>query len=399
MIRHSLEQLLKSQWGLFKMSALFPTYGRFDLAIAKTEGVTIEDINGKKYLDMTSGIGVCNVGHRNPQVQKAIEDQLNKYWHMSNLYHIPIQEDVAKQLVDNSSGDNVFFCNSGAEANEAAIKLARKATGKTKIITFNQSFHGRTFATMSATGQEKIHNGFGPLLETFEYVPYNDIEAVKKAIDNNTAAIMLEVIQGEGGVIAGDQAFIKALEKLCNDHSILMIIDEIQTGIARTGKPFAYQHYGISPDIITSAKGLGNGVPVGAMIAKGKLAEHFGPGSHGSTFGGNPLAMAAANKVLNIAFDDKFLQEVIDKGAYLQAQLTEKLADLSFVKEIRGKGLMVGIVCNDEVLPILKQLIDQGLLVLNAGPNVIRLLPPLTITNEELDQAIQLIVDALNKRQ
>ncbi|WLV25037.1 acetylornithine transaminase [Aciduricibacillus chroicocephali] len=377
------------------MTALFPTYGRFDIEIDKTEGTKVWDTNGNLYTDFGSGIGVANLGHRHPAVQTAVENQLQKYWHMSNLYHIPLQEEVASKLTANSSGDYVFFGNSGAEANEAAIKLARKATGKTKIITFQKSFHGRTFATMSATGQEKIQQGFGPLLETFTYVEYNNIESVKEAIDGNTAAIMIESVQGEGGVLPAEPEFFKAVAALAAEEGILLIVDEIQTGIGRTGKPFAYQHYGVYPDIITSAKGLGNGLPVGAMIAKKELGDYFGPGSHGSTFGGNPLAMAAANKVLELAFDTDFLQEVEDKGKYLLKQLQTELAGNDNITDIRGKGLMIGIECKNEVLPAVLELMKQGLLVLNAGPNVLRLLPPLIVTNEEIDEAVKLIGQCL----
>src|SRR5690625_4686810 len=223
------------------MSALFPTYKRFNVSVASAEGTTITDVTGKQYLDFGSGISVCNLGHRHPAVQQAVSEQLDKYWHVSNLYEIPLQEKVAQHLTDNSIGDYVFFCNSGAEANEAAIKLARKATGKEKIITFQQSFHGRTFATMAATGQEKIREGFGPMLEKFAYATYNDIESVKALVDDNTAAIMLEVVQGEGGVIPAESSFLKKLETLCEKENILLIIDEIQTGIGRTGKRFAYE--------------------------------------------------------------------------------------------------------------------------------------------------------------
>jgi acetylornithine aminotransferase len=377
------------------MPALFKTYNRFDLSIAEAEGSKVTDINGKTYLDFGAGISVNNLGHRHPTVQKAIEDQLKKYWHVSNLYHVPIQEEVAQALTVNSTGDYVFFCNSGAEANEAAIKLARKATGKEKIITCKQSFHGRTIATMSATGQEKIQEGFGPLLKTFEYVPFNDLEAVKEAIDPQTGAIMLEVIQGEGGIIVGDPFFIMGIEKLCKENDLVLIIDEIQTGLGRTGKPFAYQHYGISPDIITVAKALGNGIPVGAMIAKAKYYDVFGPGSHGTTFGGNPLAMAAARAVLGIIFQDEFIEVVEKKSAYLQKQLDMSLAQLPFVLEIRGKGLMIGIECQTDVSEIISTLMDKGLLVLNAGPNVIRLLPPLNITEKEIDLAVKLIYETI----
>lgn len=381
------------------MPALFNTYNRFNLSVAEAEGSKVTDMNGKTYLDFGAGIGVNNLGHRHPTVQEAVQDQLDKYWHVSNLYHIPLQEEVAQTLVNNSAGDYVFFCNSGAEANEAAIKLARKATGKTKIITCKQSFHGRTIATMSATGQEKIQTGFGPLLKSFEYVPFNNIEAVKHAIDDDTGAVMLEVIQGEGGVVVGDPSFIKDVEQLCKDNGLLLIIDEIQTGIGRTAKPFGYQHFDISPDVITVAKGLGNGLPVGAMIAKAKYYDVLGPGSHGTTFGGNPLAMAAAKAVLDIVFQDEFIKAVEDKAVYLREQLQLKLGQLPFVSEIRGKGLMIGIECKEEVSSIVSTLIDKGLLVLNAGPNVIRLLPPLIVTEKEIDIAVELITETIQNKE
>lgn len=377
------------------MSVLFPTYSRFPVTIAEAEGVTVKDTEGKSYLDFGSGIGVCNLGHRHPIVQTAVEEQLQKYWHVSNLYHVPLQEEVGQLLIDHTVGDYVFFCNSGAEANEAAIKLARKATGKTKIITFNQSFHGRTYATMSATGQQKIQQGFGPLLETFTYVPYNDLAAFQQALDDNTAAVMLEVIQGEGGVVVSDPEFLQAVAELCEENDVLLMIDEIQTGIGRTGKAFAYEHYGISPDVITLAKGLGNGLPVGAMIAKGKYRDVFGPGSHGTTFGGNPLAMAAAKAVLQTVLQDEFLTSVEEKGEYLLQQLNETIGSHPKVKEIRGKGFMIGIVYEDEVAPLINQLIECGLFTLSAGPNVIRLLPPLIATKEDIDQAVSLIADVL----
>jgi len=379
------------------MTALFATYNRFELTVAEASGTVVKDTDGKEYLDFGSGIGVCNLGHRHPDVQQAIEEQLNKYWHVSNLYHVPLQEEVAELLTANSAGDYVFFCNSGAEANEAAIKLARKASGKTKIITFQQSFHGRTFATMAATGQDKVQQGFGPMLEAFDYVPFNDIEAVKKKIDGETAAVMLEVIQGEGGVIAAEPTFVKELEQLCAEHDILLIIDEIQTGIGRTGAPFAYQHYAISPDIITTAKGLGNGLPVGAMIAKAKFYDDFGPGSHATTFGGNPLAMAAAKAVLQHVFDPAFLQTVEEKSIYLKERLQEEIGETRFVTNIKGKGLMIGIECEKEVTGLIPQLMQQGLLVLNASPYVIRLLPPLTVSKEEIDAAATLIGEAIKK--
>lgn len=371
--------------------ALFPTYNRFNVAVKQAEGTVVEDEAGKKYLDFGSGIGVTNLGHRHPVVQKAVEDQLNQYWHTSNLYENSIQEEVAKKIADNSVGDYVFFCNSGAEANEAAIKLARKVTGKDKVITFQQSFHGRTFATMAATGQEKVRIGFGSMLEKFAYATFNDIDSVKAALDDNTAAIMLEVVQGEGGVIPAEPSFLEAVETLCKENNVLLIIDEIQTGIGRTGKKFGYENYGIEPDIFTLAKGLGNGIPVGAMVAKAQYGNDFGPGSHGSTFGGNPIAMAAAKAVTSIVFEPSFLQEVEEKATYLTTLLEENLHAHPQVKNIRQKGLMVGIECEEPVITMVKQLIEQGLLVLNAGEHVLRLLPPLTVSKADLDEAISLI--------
>jgi len=377
------------------MDALFPTYSRWNVTVQSAQGSKVIDVNGKEYLDFVSGIAVCNLGHRHEAVQKAIKDQLDKYWHVSNLFHQEIQQEVASTLVENSSGDAVFFCNSGAEANEAAIKLARKYTGKSKILTFNQSFHGRTFATMTATGQEKIHSGFGPLLQEFKYLPYNDEETLEAAMDDKVAAILLEVVQGEGGVIPAEASFLKKAEKLCKQFGALLIIDEVQTGIGRTGKPFAYQHFGISPDIITSAKGLGSGLPVGAMIGKKKLIEAFGPGSHGSTFGGNPIALAAAKATLEIIFEDSFLNEVSQKGEYLINQLHSELSSIQSVKEVRGSGLMIGIACDQDVAGVIAALRDKGLLALVAGPTVIRLLPPLTITKAELNEAVSIIKNTM----
>lgn len=380
------------------MTAQFPTYKRFNLEVERATGTTVEDTDGNTYLDFGAGIGVCSLGHRHPGVQQALESQLNTYWHVSNLYHNPIQDKVAELLTQYSSGDQVFFCNSGTEANEAAIKLARKATGKHDIISFEGSFHGRTFGSMAATGQEKIHVGFGPMLEGFRYVPFNDIDAVKQAVDGETAAIMMEMIQGEGGINMADPDFVQELADVCRANNVLLIVDEVQTGIGRTGKPFAYQHYDMSPDIITSAKGLANGVPVGAMIAKESLRDAFGPGAHAATFGGNPLAMAAGEAVLTHVFQDDFLQDVTKKGQYLQKRLNEAIGDVPIVSSIRGKGLMVGIECSEDVSHVVPQLIEQGLLVLVAGPTIIRLLPPLTVNEQEIDQAVDLLRDVLTEK-
>ncbi|MGX1900525.1 acetylornithine transaminase [Thermolongibacillus altinsuensis] len=377
------------------MSALFPTYQRFPIVVERAEGTKLMAKDGKKYLDFVAGIAVCNLGHRHPAVQKAIETQLNQVWHVSNLFQIPLQEETAKKLTQHCDGDVVFFCNSGAEANEAALKLARKHTGRSKVITFRQSFHGRTFATMSATGQAKIYEGFGPLLQEFIHLPFNDVEALEKEMDETVAAIMVEVVQGEGGVVPAEQTFLEKIEALCKQYGALFIVDEVQTGIGRTGKPFAYQHFSVSPDIITIAKGLGSGFPIGAMIGKQFLASSFGPGVHGSTFGGNPLAVAAANATIDIVFDSNFLRDVEEKGEYFKQALTEALADVDIVHEVRGLGLMIGIACKEAVANILPKIHERGLLVLSAGPNVIRLLPPLTVTKEELNTAVQILKESL----
>lgn len=371
------------------MSHLFNTYARWDVELVSGNGTKVIDRNGKEYLDFTSGIGVCNLGHCHPDVVKPVQDQLTKLWHTSNLFESSLQEQVAQQLTENSCGDAVFFANSGAEANEAAIKLARKYTGKSKIITFIQSFHGRTLGTIAATGQEKVKTGFGPMLETFVHIPFNDIDALKNEMDDNTAAVMLEVVQGEGGVLPAEMEFLKAAENLCKENGVLLIIDEVQTGIGRTGKPFAYQHFNLSPDIITSAKGLGNGIPIGAMIGKEKLKSAFTPGSHATTFGGGPLAMTAADAVLKIAFNEEFLSGVEKKGDYLVQTLSS--INLEGVVDIRHKGLMIGIEFSDDVSDRLTKMREKGLLVLNAGPNVVRMLPPLTVSIEEIDEAVKIL--------
>lgn len=381
------------------MSRLFPIYNRWNVNIKSGQGTKVKDQDGKEYLDFISGIGVTGLGHCHPLVKDAVQKQLDEVWHVSNLFQIDGQEEAAGKLAEHSSGEAALFCNSGAEANEAAIKLARKHTGKHKIVTFEQSFHGRTMATLAATGQEKVKKGFGPLLETFVHVPYNDIEALRQAVDSETAAVMVEAIQGEGGVNPADPGFLQQAEGLCREQGVLLIVDEVQTGLGRTGKAFAYQHYGISPDIITVAKALGNGFPTGAMIGKRELIETFSPGSHGTTFGGNPLAMAAANAVLDIVLDDQFLEDVTKKGEYLFSTLQEELADSAIVEKIRGKGLMVGIACHEEIVEMVASLREQGLLVLVAGPKVIRLLPPLIVTKEEMDWAISLIVKEIREKE
>lgn len=381
------------------MSSLFPTYARWNIEPRKASGLKITSVTGKEYLDFTSGIGVLNLGHCHELVKMAVTEQLDKYWHVSNMFQSSIQERTAKMLADASGLSQVFFTNSGAEANEAAIKLARKATGKSKIVTCQQSFHGRTFATMAATGQEKIKTGFGPMLASFEYVPFNDNDAMTAAIDENTAAVMIEIVQGEGGIHVVQQSYLDAIQTKCQEHDVLIIIDEIQTGIGRTGKPFAFQHFNIQPDIITSAKGLGNGLPIGAMIGKEALAEFFNPGSHGSTFGGNPVSVSAAEAVLKEIFHSGFLKETVKKAEYLKSELAKALKGMEEVKEIRGLGMMVGIECKQDVQVFLMELQEGGLLVLSAGPKVLRLLPSLTVTEAEIDRAINKIKKVLAIKQ
>jgi len=377
------------------MSHLFPTYSRWEVEPKYAEGSILVGKDGKKYLDFTSGIGVCNLGHRPEIVQEAINSQLEKFWHVSNLFVQSEQERAAKLLAEGANMDLVFFANSGAEANEAAIKLARKATGRRKIITFVNSFHGRTFATMSATGQEKIKTGFGPMLETFTYLPFNDIAAIKNEVDTETAAIMLEVVQGEGGIHIGEQSFLTEVQQICNQYGALFIIDEIQTGIGRSGKPFAFQHFGLSPDIVTSAKGLGSGLPIGAVIGREALKGIFSPGSHGSTFGGNPLSIAAAIATLKTIFQEDFLNNVKEKSDYLYTELLEKLSLFPSILSIRQLGMIIGIETNLELPSILNELRAAGLLALPAGTNVIRLLPPLTVTKAEMDEAVHIFEKVL----
>ncbi|MBC1794589.1 acetylornithine transaminase [Listeria booriae] len=376
------------------MSNLFPTYAKFPIEIVEGKGTVVKDANGKEYLDFTSGIAVCNLGHCNEAVLAAVQQQLTQIWHTSNLFESSIQEQVADKLTAGSKRA-VFFCNSGAEANEAALKLAKKHTGCDEIITFQQSFHGRTIATMTATGQGKIHDGFGALLPGFTYLPYNDLEALEQTISEQTAAVMLEVIQGEGGVIPATTEFLQGASALCAKYGALLIIDEVQTGMGRTGKRFAFEHEGIEPDIFTLAKGLGNGLPVGAMVGKAELAESFGPGVHGSTFGGNKIAMAAADVVIDHIFEEAFLAEVAEKGAYFQALLAEQLPGVV----IRGKGLMFGIELETEAVEVVKSLQEAGVLTLTAGPNVLRILPPLTVTKTELEQVAEKLAVVLKKQE
>jgi len=376
-------------------SPVMATYTRFPVTIVKGKGSYVWDEKGTKYLDFTSGIATCNLGHVPDVVKEAIEEQLQNLWHCSNLYNIPNQQQLAALLTANSCGDQVFFCNSGAEANEAAIKLARRYANKVKgkeapeIVTFQQSFHGRTLATLSATGQEKIQQGFFPLVSGFSYLPFNDEEALELLYTIEPVAVLLELVQGEGGVIPANQEWVSKLANICKEREILLMVDEIQTGIGRTGTLFAYEQYGLEPDVISIAKGLGSGFPIGAIIAKEEAAKGFDPGSHGSTFGGNPLATAAGLATVKHITESNVLNQVNEVSAYLDKKLQELKDKYAFIKDIRGLGLLKGIVVETNALEIVQKAIANKLLILTAGPNVVRILPPLTVTKAEINEFIK----------
>ncbi|WP_048774951.1 acetylornithine transaminase [Streptococcus gordonii] len=377
------------------MTYLFENYKRAPIEFVKSEGSYLIDSEGKAYLDFSSGIGVTNLGFH-PQVQQSLIQQAGRIWHSPNLYLSSLQEQVAQELAG-SYDYLAFFCNSGAEANEAAIKLARKATGKQGIITFQQSFHGRTFGAMAATGQDKIKEGFGDGVPHFSYAVYNDLASVEDLVNQDTAAIMLELVQGESGVRPAEAAFVKDLADFCQQEGILLIVDEVQTGMGRTGQLYSFEHYGIIPDIVTLAKGLANGLPAGALLGKSSLAPAFGPGSHGSTFGGNKLAMAAALKTLHIMKEADFLEEVRSKSAILLEQLQLAFQDHPKISAVRGLGMMIGIETSASLSRLVEVARQKGLIILTAGENVIRLLPPLTISREEIQQGIAILKEVFSQ--
>ncbi|RJG24807.1 acetylornithine transaminase [Paenibacillus thiaminolyticus] len=384
-------------------SSLLPTYARYPMTLVKGSGSRLWDDRDNSYLDFMSGIAVANLGHVPERVKARVQEQLETLWHVSNLFRIPQQEQAAEWLTKHTCADAVFFCNSGAEANEAAIKLARRYHAKVakseryEIISFQQSFHGRTLATLTATGQDKVKEGFHPLPEGFRYVSFNDIESLRAAVNDKTAAIMLEIVQAEGGVHTIKAAFAQEVAKLCAEHGLLLIIDEVQTGMGRTGALFAHEHYGLEPDIFTVAKGLGSGFPVGAMLAREHLREAFGPGSHGSTFGGNPLAMSAVIGTMETMIEEKVAQRAAERGAYLLNSLKVKLSDVPVVKDVRGLGLIIGIECSEPAADIVEAARAAGLLVITAGPNVVRLLPNLLVTPEEIDEAVSILHQVLEE--
>ncbi|MDD9271824.1 acetylornithine transaminase [Paenibacillus sp. GCM10023248] len=385
-------------------SSLFPTYARYPITLVKGEGSRLWDDTGKEYIDLMSGIAVANLGHAPKEVKEELVQQLDQLWHVSNLFHIPNQEKLASLLTANSCADAVFFCSTGAEANEAAIKLARRYNqkvlnnGRYEIITFNMSFHGRTLATLTATGQDKVKEGFLPLPEGFVYAPYNDIEAVRSLVNDKTCAIMLEMVQGEGGVLPADPEFVKQLAELCKQENLLLIADEIQTGVGRTGKLFAYEHYGVEPDIFTLAKGLGGGFPIGAMLGKAFLAEAFNAGSHGSTFGGTPIATAAGYAAVNAILSQQLPERAAEIGDYTIKKLESKLAGNPLVAKIRGIGLLIGIECTQPAGEFISEMHKRGVLVIPAGPNVIRLVPALNIPQADLDQGLDVLCAVLSEK-
>ncbi len=369
------------------------TYGRFQTAIVSGKGATAKDAEGKEYIDFTSGIGVNCLGYCDEGWVKAVSAQAAAVQHISNLYYSPLQTEVSKKLCELTGMDKVFLCNSGAEANECAIKIARKYSfdkygkGRQKILTLVNSFHGRTVTTLAATGQDVFHNFFFPFTEGFEYVTANDIKDLEAKAGDDVCAVFIELVQGEGGVMPLSQEFVDAAARLCGEKDMLLMVDEVQTGISRTGTVYCYEQYGIKPDVITSAKGLGGGLPIGACICNEKLGNVMTPGTHGTTFGGNPVACAAAKEVLSRVTAPGFLAEVCKKGDYIR----QKLSSMQNVKEVRGKGMMIGIVTEkDNAKEIAAKCVENGLLILTAK-DLLRLLPPLNISYEEIDKGLEIL--------
>lgn len=366
------------------------TYGRAPICLVRGEGTKVWDHEGKDYLDFVAGIAVCNLGHAHPQIAKAICDQANTLVHTSNLYWQEPMIALAEKLCNVSGLDKVFYANSGAEANEGALKLARKWGGDRRhIISLKKSFHGRTMGALKATGQEHYQKAFLPLPEGFSYVPANDIDALRTAVREDTCAVLLEVIQGEGGVIAMEEDYLYDVQDLCQKKNLLLMIDEVQTGFGRTGNPFAFQGYDLTPDVVSLAKGIANGLPMGAVLAKEEVAQAFQPGDHASTFGGNPVVARAGQVVCDLIFQEDFLAEVRAKGAYMKTKLQELLTIFpDELVEVRGQGLLLGLVCRREVGPYIDNLRTQGILVGSAGKDVLRFVPPLTVSKEEIDVCI-----------
>jgi len=389
-----------------KYPALMPCYNRLPVAFERGEGVYLYDKNNKEYLDFAGGIAVASLGHCHPHLVQSLQKQAGLLWHTSNMYEIPSQERLAERLVEASFADSVFFTNSGVEAVECALKLARKAQSSTghperyRVITYHNAFHGRSLATISATGREKLTKGFGPMLEGFDQVNFLDIEATRAAITPETAAIMIEPVQGEGGILVASPEKLQALRALADEHELLLIFDEIQCGMGRSGKLFAFEWTGIVPDILASAKGIGSGFPLGACLAKGSVAQHLTTGSHGTTYGGNPLAMAVGNSVMDIMLENGFFAEVQDNAKYLREgleALKQKYPEI--IVDVRGLGMMLGVELSCEARPVLEGLLEEGFLCAQAGTNVLRFLPPLIITKPDVDKAIAFLEKAVVRLQ
>jgi acetylornithine/N-succinyldiaminopimelate aminotransferase len=381
------------------------TYDRYPLVLRKGRGMSVWSSDGKEYLDFVGGIAVNILGHCHPRVVIAVQKQAQRLLHVSNLYHNEPQIKLAKLLVEHSFADKVFFCNSGAEANEAAIKLVRKyakenmSGNRYEVLTALNSFHGRTLATVTATGQKKFHKGFEPLVPGFRYFDFDDIGSLKKAITEETCAVMLEPIQGEGGVKLPSPDYLKTVREVCDEHGLLLVLDEIQTGMGRTGQLFAYEEYGVVPDVMTLAKGLGGGIPIGAMLATNRVASAFQPGNHASTFGGNPLACAAAVATLETVLEDGF---ILDQCRRMGAYLMQGLADLkkehpSVIADIRGKGLLVGMELTRECASIIKACIDRGVIINCTAGNVVRFTPPLIVREKDIDHLLDILDDILER--
>lgn len=378
-------------------------YGRFPIALVKGRGVKVWDQSGNEYIDFVSGVAVNNLGHCHPKVVEAIRKQAGELLHVSNLYHIEPQSRLAAELTRLSFAQKIFFCSSGTEANEAAIKLARRFSydqghkNRYEIITMTNSFHGRTMGSLSATAQKKMREGFGPLLKGFKHIPFNDIDAAKKAVSPKTCAIMAEPVQGETGVNIGSKPWLKALRKLCDDHNLLLILDEVQTGFGRTGTLFAYEQFGVKPDIMTLAKGLGGGVCIGAMAASNRAAKSFVPGTHGATFGGNPLACSAALAALKVLGKKSFLQAAKTKGAYFKSRLLELSKKFKVVTEVRGMGMILAMDLQKPSAEVVLDCMRQGILINGIKPNTLRFLPPLIASRKDIDTVIRALAVSLGK--
>jgi len=382
---------------------MFKTYARFPLTLVRGDGCRVWDEDGKEYLDFVGGIAVCALGHSSPIVSKALEHQSKELVHVSNLYYTRPQTELARLLVENSFADRVFFCNSGAEANEAAIKLARRYANEKfgpqrhLIISMEDSFHGRTMATLSATGQEKVKAGYNPLLEGFTFVPFNDLESLDRALDESVCAVMLEPIQGEGGVVVPDADYLKGVKALCQDREALLIFDEVQVGMGRTGKLFAHEHYGITPDIMTLAKALGNGLPIGAMLAIEELSNAFGAGSHATTFGGTPLVTAVSKAVLTSLLEDGWIDHCGVVGDYFKKRLEELAKKYDFIKEVRGQGLILGVEMMRPGAEVVKAMMEKGFLINCTQEKVLRFIPPLIVEKEEIDLLVETLENVLDQ--